>query len=134
LASLPADTDRPVSALWKAGAMDDLNLRARSYLDVNCGHCHQPGGSGDTSGLFLHFAETDDRILGLCKPPVAAGRGTGGHRFSIVPGQPEASILSYRVSSNEVGVLMPEVGRSLTHEAGVKLIDEWIRQMPGDCN
>lgn len=134
LASLPAETDWPVSALWQAGALDDLNQRARSYLDVNCGHCHQPGGSGDTSGLFLHFAETDYRLMGLCKPPVAAGRGTGGRRFSIVPGQPEESILSYRISSKDVGVLMPEVGRSLVHEAGLKLINEWIRQMPGDCN
>lgn len=134
LKSLPEEPHRPIAATWQAGALDNLDQRARSYLDVNCGHCHQPSGSGDTSGLFLHSAETDNRLLGLCKPPVAAGRGTGGFRFSIVPGHPDESILSYRIRSNEVGVLMPEVGRSLTHKAGMDLIDEWIRQMPGDCD
>ncbi len=47
-----------------------------------------------TSGLWLDAATSDDPIrLGLCKPPVAAGQGTGDHMFDIVPGKPEESIL-----------------------------------------
>ena len=30
----------------------NLDDRARSYLDINCGHCHIEGGSADTSGLY----------------------------------------------------------------------------------
>jgi uncharacterized repeat protein (TIGR03806 family) len=134
LAALPAELATMHAATWQPGAFDNLEARARTYLDVNCGHCHQPGGSGDTSGLFLHAAEKSATRLGVCKPPVAAGRGTGGHRFSIVPGDPDSSILSYRIQSNEIGVLMPEVGRSLTHESGSQLIATWIREMPGDCD
>ncbi|WP_058022627.1 SO2930 family diheme c-type cytochrome [Pseudohongiella spirulinae] len=134
LSGLPAASELPAAALWSPGATDNLEHRARSYLDVNCGHCHQRGGSGDTSGLFLDYKETSALAMGVCKPPVAAGRGAGGHRYSIVPGHPEQSILSYRIESQEVGVLMPEVGRSLTHDSGLALINEWIRQQSGQCN
>ena len=33
--------------------MKNLETRARSYLDINCGHCHIEGGSADTTGLYL---------------------------------------------------------------------------------
>jgi hypothetical protein len=116
-----------------AAQADELNAAARAYLDINCGHCHQPGGSADTSGLFLHAAAEPALSLGICKPPVAAGRGTGGRRYSIVPGKPEDSILLFRVQSRELDVLMPELGRSLVHEEGVELLSDWIEQLEGEC-
>ena len=66
------------------------------------GHCHNPRGAADTSGLFLDARETEPRRLGLCKPPIAAGRGSGGLAYSLVPGQPEASILSYRMHATQL--------------------------------
>ena len=33
----------------------------------------------------------------MCKPPVAAGGGSGGRQYNIVPGDPDASILWARV-------------------------------------
>jgi hypothetical protein len=78
------------------------------------------------------FAD-DDRHLGVCKPPVAAGRGTGDHFFDVVPGKPNDSILAYRLVSNEPGVMMPEQGRSTTHREGVALIEQWIASLPGNC-
>ena len=137
LEGLPEPDQRPAAARWDPHQpltdAHNLEARARTYLAVNCAHCHQRGGSGDTSGLFLDAAENDATRLGVCKPPVAAGRGTGGHRFSIVPGQPQQSILSYRIFSDETGVLMPETGRSLVHQEGLDLINAWITHMPGDC-
>lgn len=139
LTDLPEADQVPVSALWRDSTSPDesaeqIAQRARAYLDINCGHCHQPGGSGDTSGLFLHAAETSAMRLGVCKPPVAAGRGAGGHLYSIVPGQPDKSILSYRIESQETGVLMPELGRSLVHQEGLQLVNTWIAQQSGHCN
>ncbi|MBD3648037.1 MAG: hypothetical protein HUJ31_11435, partial [Pseudomonadales bacterium] len=124
----------PRAMVWEPGKLDYLEVRARDYLDINCGHCHSPTGSADTSGLFLHAAETSLRRLGVCKPPIAAGRGSGGRSVSIWPGRPEASIMVYRMEATDPGTLMPELGRSLVHEEGVQLIAEWIRSLEGECN
>jgi len=69
----------------------------------------------------------------VCKPPVAAGRGTGDHLFDIVPGKPDDSILPFRMASHETGVMMPEQGRSTTHVEGLNLIRDWIAEWPGGC-
>jgi hypothetical protein len=41
--------------------------------------------------------------------------------------------LSYRIESQETGVLMPELGRSLVHDEGLALINAWISNQSGDC-
>jgi hypothetical protein len=69
----------------------------------------------------------------MCKAPVATGRGSGGLTYDIVPGQPDASILVYRINSTEPEIRMPELGRNLIHAEGLALIREWIAAMPGDC-
>jgi uncharacterized repeat protein (TIGR03806 family) len=104
----------------------DLNLRARSYLDINCGHCHSSEGSASSSGLYLSI---DDEDFGIYKKPVAAGRGSGGLSYSIVPGHPDESILLYRMLSNEPDVMMPESGRTLMHDEAIELVSEWITEM-----
>ncbi|WP_342316066.1 SO2930 family diheme c-type cytochrome [Lysobacter sp. FW306-1B-D06B] len=111
-----------------------LEARARAYLDVNCGHCHSQVGAADTSGLWLDAGTHDARRLGLCKPPVAAGQGTGDHMFDIVPGRPQDSILVYRMNSLDPGAMMPEVGRSTVHEEGVALVRDWISAWLGSCS
>lgn len=109
-----------------------LNDRARSYLASNCAHCHNPNGPADTSGLDLTFAATG-AALGRCKPPIAAGSGTGGRRHGIKPGDPDGSILIYRMASTDPGAMMPELGRALQHEEGVELLTRWIASMEGSC-
>jgi uncharacterized repeat protein (TIGR03806 family) len=109
-----------------------LNLRARSYLDGNCGYCHRPGGSAKNSGLDLRIFSPNEFSLGVLKGPVAAGKGSGGLQYDIVPGSPEESILHYRMNSIDPAVMMPELGRSLIHKEGVALIAEWIRNMQSE--
>ncbi|BDU17949.1 SO2930 family diheme c-type cytochrome [Lysobacter auxotrophicus] len=114
-------------------ASASVESRARAYLDVNCGHCHSQVGPADTSGLWLDAGTDDTRRLGLCKPPVAAGQGTGDHLFDIVPGKPDDSILVYRMSSLDPGAMMPEVGRATVHEEGVAVVRQWIADWLGNC-
>lgn len=109
-----------------------LEQRARAYLDINCAHCHNRQGSASNSGLFLTYEETSPVHLGIGKRPVAAGRGSGGLDFAIAPGHPEQSIMLYRLKSLEAGIAMPEVGRSLVHEEGAALLEEWIAAMGED--
>lgn len=135
LTGAPASPDdAPRAPVWDDPSTGDLDARARAYLDINCAHCHSPEGPGNTSGLHLGVEVANDaRALGLCKPPIAAGQGSGGRRFSIVPGAPEESILLHRLASTAPGERMPELGRALSHAEGVALVREWIDTMPGGC-
>ena len=126
--NLPEINSIPTMADWKDEKYP-LHDRARAYLDVNCGHCHNAKGPAMTSGLFLDYLETDLRKLGINKTPVAAGRGSGDLKYNIVPGKANESILIYRMESNDSGILMPEIGRKLVHKEGVSLIREWINSM-----
>ena len=111
-----------------------LAQRAAAYLDMNCGHCHNPDGPADTSALLLDGFSRTAREMGSCKPPVAAGGGAGDRLYGIVPGEPDESILLYRMQSVEPDEMMPELGRALVHEEGLALIMEWITEMSGDCS
>lgn len=109
-----------------------LEDRAMAYLDMNCSHCHSAEGPASTSGLFLTYDQKDPMKLGMNKTPVAAGKGSGSFQFDIVPGQADQSILTHRMNSTEVGVAMPEIGRSTVHREGVELIRQWINSLePG---
>lgn len=108
---------------------ENTELAARAYLDGNCAHCHNPHGPASTSGMFLGADVQEAEQLGIGKPPVAAGRGSGNRKYGIVPGKPSESILLFRMESNDPGIRMPELGRQLMHEEGVALIREWIRHM-----
>lgn len=126
LAGVPAHP--PVMPDWRDGSAS-LEGRARAYLDVNCGHCHNPVGPASNSGLFLTWKTPPGPALGIGKAPVAAGRGSGGRMVSIEPGMPNASILLYRMDSVEPGVMMPELGRTQRHEEAVALVRAWIEEM-----
>lgn len=106
-----------------------LNDSARGYLDVNCAHCHNINGSASNSGLFLTYEEDMPVRFGINKRPVAAGRGSGTHDFDIAPGDPDGSIMIYRLNSLDPGISMPEVGRSIVHDEGVALLSRWIAEM-----
>ena len=122
----------PRAADWQDERVP-LPERARAYLDINCAHCHQANATASNTALRLDAFAPVDWQMGLCKPPVAAGKGTGDRLFGIVPGQPEASIMAFRLASNEGGVMMPELGRNTVHEDGLKLVRQWIASLPGRC-
>ena len=128
LSGAPTPDAAPRTVRW-----DDTNAaldaRARAYLDANCAHCHNPRAVASNSGLFLGVEEARGPALGIGKQPVAAGRGSGNLRVGIQPGDAAASILAYRMASNEPGVMMPELGRSVIHDEGVALIEAWINEM-----
>ena len=129
LSGAPTPDAAPRTARWDDPAAP-VAARARAYLDANCAHCHNPRAVASNSGLFLNLEETRSPALGVGKGPVAAGRGAGGLRVGVEPGDPDASILAYRMASTEPGVMMPELGRSLTHDEGLALIRAWITGLP----
>ncbi len=129
LGALPEDHGAiPRLASW---ANEGLNLdeRARSWLETNCAHCHREDGPAKNTGLYLLAEETDSYRLGINKTPVAAGRGSGGLKYAIAPGQPDQSILVHRIVSLDPGVMMPELGRKMVHDEGVELVKDWIASL-----
>lgn len=124
--------DAPRSASW-TDETQSLDARARAYLDANCSHCHSDVGPADTSGLDLRPHIPFGPSYGACKSTIAAGGGSGGRLYDIVPGKPEDSIFVYRMETTKPGAMMPELGRAVAHEEGVKLIADWIAAMGGGC-
>ncbi|MCC2655503.1 MAG: hypothetical protein K0Q76_611 [Panacagrimonas sp.] len=135
LAGLPADAasiersprwNVPGSSGELPDSAADVHLRVRAYLETNCMHCHNPAGGASNSGLLLDAYRTVNVQYGICKKPVAAGRGSGGKSYDLVPADADASILPLRVASTEAGVKMPPMARSLAHGEAVNLIATWV--------
>ncbi len=133
LKGFPNTGNVPKLPKWNDSTTGTLEQRALAYLEANCAHCHSPEGPAATSGLFLSSIENNSSHLGICKSPVAAGKGTGGFLYDIVPGKPDESILFYRIISTDPGVMMPELGRKLAHQEGVDLVRQWITSLKGNC-
>ena len=124
----PVQVDLNTPVDWE-DASYGLDERVRSYLDINCGHCHSSTGGANSTGLYLDLTEERPTHLGINKKPVATGRGSGGFKYSIAPGNSDESILLHRMISTDPGVMMPESGRSLTHHEAIRMIKDWVDQM-----
>lgn len=123
----------PKVAAWFKPGDASPEERARAYLDANCAHCHNPEGAADTSALNLNIEAAVGRGLGICKPPVAVGRGSGNRPYDIYPGRAEDSILLYRMENTDPAIAMPELGRASNHIEGIRVIRDWINGLSGEC-
>jgi uncharacterized repeat protein (TIGR03806 family) len=129
LNGLPADMATIDAVVAWDNESAPLDRRARAWLEMNCMHCHNAVGPASTTGFVLDYYEESPIKLGVMKPPVAAGRGSGGLLFDIVPGKPDESILLFRINSTDPGIMMPELPRRMVHKESSKLIRQWIEAM-----
>jgi putative heme-binding domain-containing protein len=107
----------------------DPNLRARSYLHANCGHCHRFGGGGSVD-LELHAFVDLQKTKALAVPPHQGSFDLPDARI-IAPGAPEHSTLYYRMAKFGRG-RMPRMGSDWPDPAGLALIKAWITTLdPG---
>lgn len=105
-----------------------LNERVRSYLHVNCAHCHQ-FGAGGTATIDLRYGVPLDRMKLVNMRPNQGTFGIAGANL-VTPGDPFRSILFYRLAKLGPG-RMPHIGSELIDERVLPLIRDWIRQLPG---
>lgn len=105
----------------------NLNLRARSYLHVNCGHCHRFNGGG----AARFFVQHDLPLKEVKAIGVRPTQGTFGMADAhiLTAGDPHKSILYYRLAKTGSGH-MPHLGARQVDEQGLKLMQDWIRQLP----
>ena len=104
-----------------------LSARARSYLDSNCGYCHQPGGvrANFDARLTTPFADQD-----LVHGDLAESLGIDGEAV-LVPGDLERSVLFVRANSAGEFLSMPPLAKSLVDTEGMAVIAEWIDALEG---
>ena len=107
LADAPAIAQIESIADWEDGAVS-LEARTRAYMDVNCAHCHQPGGEQDSNiGLrpdFRYETSYEDSNIFEFKADIR-------NRVETLPG---------------FGPSMPQIGRTQLHTEGVALIQAYI--------
>ncbi len=104
-----------------------LDARARSYLHVNCSHCHRFNGGGSSYIYLQHDLKLrDTKAIG-----VRPTQGTFGiHEAQLLaPGDPYRSVLYFRLAKTGPGH-MPHLGAKLVDERALGLIHDWIRQLP----
>ncbi|MEH6536740.1 MAG: Ig-like domain-containing protein [Psychroserpens sp.] len=115
---------------WEDESLD-LNLRLRSYLDINCAHCHSDESYCEYRPMRFAFNDNEDDVnKGVCVSPDTQIAGTS---HIVTPGNIDTSVLRFRLNSTEEQNRMPLLGRTLTHLEGVRLIDEWINSLNGEC-
>lgn len=110
-----------------------LDLRARSYLDINCAHCHIDDAHCSYRPIRLAFNDTTDPTnLGECVVPDENIDPT--LIYVVFPNRPERSVMHFRMQSTNEATRMPLIGRTLVHEEGVQLIEDWINSLTNNCN
>ncbi len=111
-------------------ASQDLELRVRSYLDINCAHCHRDGGGVDFLPVRFAFEVTNNReAMGVCVGAIMQPPGIP-HGKIIAPGNLEQSVLYFTMSTNLNNYKMPRIGRTIVHEEAVQMVGEWINSLP----
>lgn len=127
--TLPALSSIYSTVDWR-DTSKSLALRARSYIDMNCAHCHRVGGHCDYVPQRFNFSNTDTYTLGICLPPLFQ---VPDNPYVIHAGDADHSELIYRLNTNEGSEMMPIIGRTLIHDEGVQLVKDWINSMNTTC-
>lgn len=111
-----------------------VELRARSYVDANCSHCHQTNRYCGYRPMRFAFSETGNQAnMGVCVNTQDLQAPFPPELDKIVtPRNTDHSMMYYRMNTTEENYRMPIHGRTLIHEEGVALIREWINSLH-DC-
>jgi uncharacterized repeat protein (TIGR03806 family) len=108
-----------------------IDLRLRSYVDINCAHCHSDETHCFYRPMRFAFNESDDNVnLGVCVEPQEQFDGL---TYITSPGDINRSMLHFRVSTTLAQRRMPLLGRTLVHEEAVEMIEEWINSLNINC-
>jgi uncharacterized repeat protein (TIGR03806 family) len=113
-------------------ASKPLELRVRSYLDINCAHCHSEGTSCDYTPMRLAFSESTTAVnLGVCVEPVDFVSGDQTH--IVASGNVARSLMHFRMNTLQQSEMMPQLGRTTVDAEAVQLIEDWINAMETPC-
>jgi uncharacterized repeat protein (TIGR03806 family) len=121
--------NKPGDSGHAANSAQDIEARARAWLEVNCAHCHNVRGFAANTGYYLDSLRRVDATYGICKRPTATGQeGNGGRTYDIHPGNIADSILPFRIgpTATAPAARMPPLARSVVDTEAHALIERWI--------
>lgn len=124
--------NKPGSSGFTANSAEDVEARARAWLEVNCQHCHNVRGFASNTGFYVDAFRPVDTTYGICKRPTATGQeGSGGRVYDIHPGRADNSIVAFRTSAEATlpAARMPPLARSVVDTEGHALIEQWINDV-----
>lgn len=101
--------------------------RARSFLDVNCSYCHQPGG---VRGLFDARITASSSTSGIINGPLVNAGSIPGTKV-LVPGDELRSMLYQRALSLDPLIKMPPIARNEVDWNAIGVMGKWIDQLAG---
>lgn len=115
-----------------------IELRARSYVDINCAHCHQNDRHCDYRPMRFAFYESGNTTNGLTNMGVCVSTSDmqdfpAELNQIVTPQNINQSMLFYRMNTTNESYRMPLHGRTLIHTEGVSLMRDWINSLR-DCN
>jgi hypothetical protein len=115
-----------------------IELRARSYVDINCAHCHQDERHCDYRPMRFDFYDTGlsnglgKTNMGVCVDTQDMQGFPEDLNTIVKPGSTERSMLFFRINTTNETFRMPLHGRTMLHEEGISLIEQWINSLQ-DC-
>ena len=127
--NLPADIQTVID--WRDSSQP-ISLRMRSYVDINCAHCHSDDRHCDYRPVRFAFNETADNVnLGVCVDPETP---IPPNTQIVVPGDIDTSVLYFRVNSEAEEYRMPLLGRTIRDDQAVAMVEAWINSLTGTCD
>lgn len=115
----------------------NLELRVRSYLDINCAHCHSDNGFCNYRAPRFAFSRTSDPAnLGICveQDEDISIHVDGNPTHIVTPGHADESVIFYRLNTVKENIRMPLRGRTIIHEEAVEMVSQWINSLEYNCN
>lgn len=108
-----------------------LDFRARSYVDINCAHCHQSERHCDYRPMRFAFNETanNEANMGVCVDTEDMQSFPSTLGKIVTPQNVEHSMLYYRLNTNNETFRMPLHGRTVLHDEGLSLMRDWINSL-----
>ncbi|WP_338685130.1 PQQ-dependent sugar dehydrogenase [Haloferula helveola] len=128
-------TAEEIEGFIRSASLDETDVpvahRARSYLDMNCSHCHQPGAPGDGFDARLSVPLLSQNLInGIPQGYPLLGPDS---RY-VKPTDVAASLVHFRMDhSLPDTAAMPPLSKNLVDTAAVQAIEGWIQSLdPAD--
>ncbi|WP_395045304.1 hypothetical protein [Flavobacterium sp.] len=108
-----------------------LDQRARSYVDINCAHCHQTDRHCDYRPMRFAYSETANNRanMGVCVETQDMQDFDPALSKIVNPGNINRSMMYHRLNTTNESFRMPLHGRTIIHDEGVALIEQWINSL-----